>query len=200
MPMRNNPPSHGFSFLNRGSFAWSYENGGRVELIIKPNGNSKLYDLSRELLIIARESASPTAKRHIPEIRRERIDIGVGKYGQAVAEIVYSMPEYEAFFSKENEERIEIIIDSDGFPSLQDNLPRGLIEASRRIYNIGRQYGAGTDFRHANFSQSNDGDLIIRDPFYCIQTGYDEIRMSELWPPDQFAIFDRFTRYDSQNK
>ena len=72
-----------------------------------------------------------------------------------------------------------------------------IVQASRATKTT---YGAGTDFRHANFSQSNDGDLIIRDPFYCIQTGYDEIRMSELWPPDQFAIFDRFTRYDSQNK
>jgi hypothetical protein len=189
-----NPPSRGFNFLNRGSFAHAYEKNGAVELMVRPRlkkHGAQVYDLSRELLIMARQSASDSAKKYIPDIKRERIDIVENEDRKLVAEIVYSMPEYESFFSTGNVDIIEMLIDLELFPELSCKIPKGLIEASRRIFNIGRKYGASTDLRHDNFSQSESGDLIIRDPLVCMQTGYEDVRLSELWPADQFAIFSR---------
>jgi hypothetical protein len=195
--MKRNPPSPGFQPLNSGSFASAYEKLGEVELIIGPETNNYLkrapanrYDLSRELLILARQSVPLTARKYIPEIQRLRIDAGVDEDGDTVAELVYSMPEYEAWFTGKNEEYIEIIIDSDGSPKYLKGLPRGLAIAAAAIFNIGRQYGARFDLRYENFSESIDRNLIIRDPLFLLETGYESVKISELWPPDQFAIFD----------
>jgi hypothetical protein len=188
--MRNNPASKGYEFLDEGSFATVYEKDGRVELIIKPelHDTSKdpkaEYDLSRELPILARRSAPSAARKYIPEIKRERIDIGEIE-GFRVAEIVYSMPTYRHRLSLKNQTYLAHIMW--GTPPLKI-LPKGLSDALAEIGKIGKAHGAEFDFVSGNFSQ-HKGHLIFRDPLCCVQSGYESIRMSELWPADQMKLF-----------
>ncbi len=199
--MRRNPPSPGYEFLDEGSFARAYEKDGRVELIVRPffDLNADLYkredpkaqyDLSRELLILARQSAPAAARKYIPDIKRERIDIGEVD-GFRVAEIVYSMPAYDEYsFSQKNQTYIEMIMWSTPRKRLVSDtkFPKGLSDALAEIEKIGKSHDADFDFVRENFSEYK-GTLIIRDPFCCVQSGYESIRMSELWPADQMKLF-----------
>jgi hypothetical protein len=189
--MKRNPPSPGFEVIGSGSFATAYCKEGTVELIVKPEISvyhkrevETIYDLSRELLIISRQSAPPAAKKHIPDIKRRRIDIGVTD-GYRVAEFVYSMPKYSDVFSTKNRHYIKIIQSHGDF----SELPKGLSDALETIRGIGIRHNAAFDMHILNFSESESGHLIIRDPFYCKQDGFESIKISSLWPTDQYYWF-----------
>lgn len=75
-PITRNPPSPGFEHIGSGYFASAYANGNMVELICKPivdeyNGTiySKNWDLSREVMIITRESVAEDAKSTYQTLR-----------------------------------------------------------------------------------------------------------------------------------
>ncbi len=187
--IKRNPPSKGYKIIGSGGNAKAYEKDETVELIVAPDlyGKKLKYDLSRELMILARSEAPEKAKKHLPDIKRSRID-AVEINGRAYAEIVYSMPFYSEDLSSLNERYFDVIDENEG------ELPDDLFDALSIVFEIRKKYRAKLDLRLPNFSESKSGDLIIRDPLVCLQTGYDSIKLSDLWPADQFAIFSTLTR------
>ena len=194
MYARKNPPSHGFTRIGAGSFATAYSNQkGKVELIIRPvintdrygNETSTEYELSREILIIARDMASRSAKRFLPEISRERIELSEID-GFEAAEIVYSMPLYCRVTSEENKRLIGLMRKGELEKAVA---PNGLIEAFSIVSELAKKYPCQFDMTDQNFSESNSGHLILRDLLVIVSTGYDFIRISNLWPEKDSRIF-----------
>jgi hypothetical protein len=198
--MKRNPPTKGYKHFGVGAFSSAFRKKKRVELIIKPTtwthkDGTVRYDMSRELLIMARDRVSESAKKHLPDIKRERIDIcdsgdefsGIEIEHQA--EIVYSMPYYDDVSDRANDQLRAIRIP--WIPTEPEKFPPSLIEAYTELQELARDYGAIFDLTKHNCSESEDGDLIFRDPFFLAETGYQSIKLSKLWPEDQFRIFDR---------
>ncbi len=197
--MKRNPPSKGYKHFSVGAFSSAFRKEDRVELIIKPTtwthkDDTVRYDMSRELLIMARNRVSEPAKKHLPDIRRERIDIcdsGEEFFNLEIehqAEIVYSMPYYDDISERTNEQLLAI--KNPWIPTEPEKFPKTLIEAYAALQEIARDYGAIFDLTKHNCSESEDGDLIFRDPFFLAETGYESIKLASLWPEDQFRIFD----------
>jgi hypothetical protein len=196
--MKRNPPSKGFNFIGEGVNAKVFKKDAQIEIICHPQFNLERnscvhslnvaadvqYDLSRELMIKARELASPSARKHLPVIFRDRIDLNE----DGIPEIVYSSIEYGNRISPQNDRYLVII--QCGLWHLDGRLPDPLREACEIIGSISEDHLPISDMGDDNFSQSKQGDLIIRDPFVLIQNGYGSVSLQDLWPEREFAKFD----------
>ena len=166
--MKRNPPSPGFEWLDKGSFATIYRSGWRVEAIVKPD-NFGLIDLSKDIIVSVRSKVSDNSKRFIPEITRKRIDVD---------EFIYEMPYYEACdeyhefdYNKKISEKsvpVEVQIEELGrYFSGMDLL--GIIEALLMFRSETARLGLvfGNDFKNRNILKQGD-QLILLDTFHAI--------------------------------
>jgi len=83
-----NPPSPDFEELGLGSAAAAYRNKNLVEIITK--SKRKRYDISRDIVIEARNRLPESLKKYLPIIHRKRID----KNKSGTLEFIYEMPFY----------------------------------------------------------------------------------------------------------
>jgi hypothetical protein len=195
--MKRNPPSKGFEFIGEGCYAKAFKKDSQIEIVCIPqfkldrnicietdNAAADIqYDLSRELMIKARELASPSARKHLPVIFRDRIDTNE----DGLPEIVYSSIEYSNKISPENYRHLATIQCGVWYLG---GLPDSLREACEIIGNLSEDHISISDMGDDNFSQSKQGDLIIRDPMVVIQNGYGSVSLKDLWPESEFEKFD----------
>lgn len=86
--LSRNPPSPDFELLGEGSAAEAYRNKQLVEIIAKSKRG--LYDVSRDVVIEARERLPANLKKYLPVINRKRVD----KTRAGTLEFIYEMPFY----------------------------------------------------------------------------------------------------------
>lgn len=201
-PITRNPPSPGFLYIGEGSYAEAYHKNEDVEIICKPQFTVSRgeiedleWDLSRELMILARERAGKSAKKYLPQISRKRIDFGTYKQDDEefeIQELVYSMPLYRSSLSDNNmyySEEISWTLESDKIPPDNIGIPAGLLDACRILIEIKKEYGARFDLSRRNFSETQGGTLIIRDPLVLEDNGYGGINIGRLWNKSESSKF-----------
>ena len=93
-----NPPSPDFEPLGSGSAAEAYRNKQLVEIIAKSKRG--LYDVSRDIVIEARERLPARLKKYLPIIHRKRVD----RTSAGTPEFIYEMPFYNKISSRTPEE------------------------------------------------------------------------------------------------
>jgi hypothetical protein len=159
-----NPPSKGFKSIDSGGWANIYSNGDLVECIIEAGSNGQI-DMSKDIMVEARNLVSENAKRFIPEIRRKR--------RVKNKEYTWEMPLYESIqpyeFSDDVRDKSstteQIISGLDGFLVGRDL--EGVKEAILCFRKITERLGLYyvNDFVSHNLMQDKDGQLILIDIF-----------------------------------
>lgn len=109
--LHKNPPSPGFRSIGSGARATAYIKKKVVELILCPPRleydryityhKQVVYDLSREVMIRARELVAPFGLKHLPDIRRKRIDLGRVEVWNERYDVVGTVPMLEFIYEME---------------------------------------------------------------------------------------------------
>lgn len=183
---RRNPPSPGFVPIGSGSRATAYRQGEAVEIGVAPVGLlrgravAQLYDLGKEITIRARELADVEAKRHLPELRRLRVD-----RERNVNVYYYLMPYYsDSDWSDESWQQARGLMDAlrksllDMTPRWlehedYEHVPRAALRAVLCLQQAAKELGAavykesGFDQAADNFSVDKQGHVVLRDVVAC---------------------------------
>lgn len=190
--LTRNPPSPGFDYIGRGAFADAYSNTQRVEIILKSSpayiskdniGKARVkpvedlenyydtIDLSKEVMIIAREKAPEKLKKFLPEITRKRVDHDE----KGKIQFIYEMPFYKDWMYEDREnhnwptkleaDKLEQLLEQTmlDFYSKHSKYSYNLIVTS-----LGRIDGPELcDISEYNMGVDSDFNIVFRDPLVC---------------------------------
>lgn len=185
--MKRNPPSVGFDYLAEGASAKVYTNKTKVEYLVNCYKSKKGVsdcDFSREVVIFAKKLLPLEYGKHLPEIKRERIDENENKVSH---DLVYS-----ADFMEDIKSKSQIKIDKKTF----DVISNTLLSIAFLIY----EYFGYRDYSQFIYAEESDclsccldinlqmtanwsvynGILIARDPLVCNANGGDVIKLFKL--------------------
>ena len=212
--LNRNPPSKGFKRLGGGYCAVAHTDNKEVELIVGPvritDEGFVEYDLSREIMISVREEAPPRLKKYFPDIRGSRIELSSSYDACTVLgnnvrlpEIIYTMPLYRRVDSANSVKIFSNMRDILGHnPDPPTNKSDSEFqEAFYLVKDAATRYGATLDVgkihdvKIENFSQSEDGTIIIRDPFVLAADGFfGKIRIAGTWSKEYSDVFSQMQR------
>lgn len=102
------------------------------------------------------------------------------------------MPRYFNIQSKANAYYMKEIIfylDRDSIPPESAGIPKSILMACEALLDSKRIFKTSWDLTSGNFSESAEGDLIIRDPFVLDGSGMSWIRIKDLWPESEVMKF-----------
>ena len=175
--LKSNPQSAGFEWLDNGAFSEIYKNGWRVEAVISPSRRGEI-DVSKDIMISARDRASPAAKSFIPNIERKRID----RSSDGTIEFIYEMPYYEKYTNDEIDWDKQItdkgISLEEQVPALERNFSdqdiKGMVEALQLFREETEKLGLKfvNDMKERNIVMLGD-QIILLDCFYAISDDYE---------------------------
>lgn len=181
-----NPPTEGYIDKKNGKYSNVYLYENHVEVVLKIEnertrfGDILTVDFSKEILIVAREIATPEIKIHLPEITR--LSVKKLDYPESY-EFMYSMPLYApyktGFFSKLDNDLLDLESKKSYWIDTVKTIDKAkeIIEKhSPQMFTDSRFediYGhdlerKGMFIRRDNLAKDRQGNIILLDPIYCV--------------------------------